>query len=137
MRRAEPLAGLGGLILLVSLFLPWYSPGGSGWEVLSVIDILLALLALLAIAVPLATLLTEGPAKSIGTAVIASALGWLAILLVLFRLIDEPQAGYELDYGVYVALVGSILAWTGSWLSMRDESAPGTPPPDVPRLPAP
>ncbi len=24
MRRAEPLAGLGGLLLLVSLWLPWY-----------------------------------------------------------------------------------------------------------------
>ena len=24
MRRAEPLAGLGGILLLVSLFLPWY-----------------------------------------------------------------------------------------------------------------
>ena len=151
MRRAEPLAALGGIILLVSLFLPWYAPGpqllnsfangtgagGSGWEVLSVIDILLALLALLAIAVPLATLLTDGPAKSIGTAVLASAFGWLAIVLVLFRLIDEPQAGLELDYGAYVALVGSILAWVGSWLSMRDESTPGTRPLDVPRLPAP
>ena len=139
MRKAEPLAGLGGIVLLVSLFLPWYSPGvqllnsfaqgsgagGTGWEVLSVIDILLALLAVLAIAVPLATLLTDGPAKSIGTAVIASALGWIAVLLVLLRLIDDPQPGLELDYGAYVALVGSILAWVGSWLSMRDESTPG------------
>ena len=137
MRRAEPLAALGGIILLISLFLPWYAPSGTGWEVLSVIDILLALLALLAVAVPLATLLTDGPAKSIGTAVLASALGWLAVVLVLFRLIDEPQAGLELDYGAYVALVGSILAWVGSWLSMRDESTPGTQPLDVPRLPAP
>ncbi len=151
MRRFEPVAGLGGIVLLVSLFLPWYGPGvqllngfahpggagGTGWEVLSVIDILLALLALLAIAVPLATLLTDGPATSIGAAVIASALGWIAVLLVVFRLIDDPQPGVELDYGAYVALVGSILAWVGSWLSMRDESTPGAEPPDVPRRPAP
>ena len=25
MRRAEPIAALGGLLLLVSLFLPWYA----------------------------------------------------------------------------------------------------------------
>jgi hypothetical protein len=141
MRRFEPVAGLGGIILLVSLFLPWYADGsgagGTGWEMLSVIDIVLALLALLAIAVPLATLLTDGPAKSIGTAVLASAFGWIGVLLVVLRLIDDPQPGLELDYGAYVALVGSILAWAGSWLSMRDESAPGTAPPDVPRLPAP
>ena len=31
MRRAEPVAGLGGLLLLVSLFLPWYADvAGSG-----------------------------------------------------------------------------------------------------------
>ena len=43
MRRAEPIAGLGGILLLVSLFLD----NGAG----RVIDVILALLALLAIAV--------------------------------------------------------------------------------------
>jgi hypothetical protein len=151
MRKAEPIAGLGGVLLLVSLFLPWYSPepqllnsfargtgaGGTGWEVLTVIDLLLALLALLAIAVPLATLLTDGPAKSIGTAVVASALGWLAVALVGFRLIDAPQDGVGLRYGAWVALAASIVAWVGSWLSMRDESSPGVTVPDVQRRPAP
>ena len=95
MRRAEPIAGLGGILLLVSLFLPWsgvaiitrgsagsertdWLSTANGWQTLAVIDVLLAALALLAIAVPVVSLTTRGPAKSIGTAVIASALGWIA-----------------------------------------------------------
>ena len=146
MRRAEPVAGLGGILLLVALSLPWYGARGNlepfgpedltGWQALSVIDVLLALLALLAIAVPVVTLATKGPAKSIGTAVIASALGWLAILLVLIR-IGFPPDDLDLRSGVWLALAGSILAWVGSWLSLRDDSTPGAVAPDVPRRPAP
>ena len=108
MRRAEPIAGLGGVLLLVSLFLPWYdaatvvtrgSAGGtttsslgsiSAWQAFAVIDVLLAALALLAIAVPVVSAATPGPAKSVGTAVLASALGWIAVVLVAFRLLDNP-----------------------------------------------
>jgi hypothetical protein len=154
MRKAEPLAGLGGLALLVSLFLPWFDSGvavrtvgsaGSertdvlgasltGWQALTVVDVLLALLALLALAVPLVSLATTGPAKSIGTALLASALGWLAPLLVAIELLTADGG---IRYGAWLALAGSILAWVGSWLSLRDESTPGAVPPDVPRLSTP
>ncbi len=118
MRRAEPIAGLGGILLLVSVFLD----NGAG----RVIDVILALLALLAIAVPVVSLATRGPAKSIGTAVLASALGWVAVVLTLFQLGDS-----------WLGLAGALIAWVGAWLSMRDESTPGAAPPDVPRRPVP
>ena len=118
MRRFEPVAGLGGILLLVSVFLD----NGAG----IVVDVILALLALLAIAVPVVSLITRGPAKSIGTAVLASALGWLAVVLMLFQFGDS-----------WLGLAGAVIAWAGSWLSMRDESTPGAVPPDVPRRPAP
>jgi hypothetical protein len=161
MRRAEPIAGLGGILLLVSLFLPWYAidpglafdgdtlvlaQGGglavidvTGWQAFTVIDILLALLALLAIFVPVISVTTSGPAKSIGIAVIASATGWLAILLVGIRLLDPPgtNSAVDLRYGAWLALAGAILAWVGSWLSMRDESTPGAVAPEVARRPVP
>jgi hypothetical protein len=151
-RKAEPFAGIGAILLLVSLWLPWYdlhwaipvsSGAGSGddlpsvanaWNVLSVIDVLLALLALLMLAVPFTSLLTKGPAKAIGTALLASAFGWLAPVLVLFRLIDHIASP---RYGIWLALAGSILAWLGSWFSLKDESTPGAVAPDVPRRPAP
>src|SRR3954453_10971796 len=107
MRKAEPIAGLGGLLLLVSLFLPW-NAHETGWQAMSVIDILLALLALLALAVPVTSVATKGPAKSIGTAVLAGAFVWLAIVLVAAKLLSDS------DSGAWLALVGSILAWAGS-----------------------
>jgi hypothetical protein len=134
MRRAEPLAGLGGIVLLVSLFRPWYDER-TGWEALAAIDVLLALLALLALAVPVMTVATRGPAKSIGTAVLASALGWIAVVLVAFRLVSTPPE--PVRYGAWLALAGALVAWVGSWMSMRDESTPGAVPPDLPRHPAP
>jgi hypothetical protein len=137
MRRFEPVAGLGGLLLLISLFLPWYGPGNvSGWQALTVIDVLLALLALLAIAVPAVSVATRGPAKPVAIAVIASALGWLAVLLVAIRLVFPPD-DLSLRYGAWLALVGALIAWIGSWMSLRDESTPGAVAPDVPRRPAP
>ena len=152
MRKAEPIAGLGGVLLLVALFLPWYdsvvivtrgSAGGttrtsladvSAWGAFAVIDVLLALLAALAIAVPVVSVAARGPAKPIGIAVVASALGWLGVLLVGFRLLDNPG---PLRAGAWLALAGALIAWIGSWLSMRDESTPGAVPPELPRRPAP
>jgi hypothetical protein len=112
-RKAEPLAGLGGIVVLVAAMRSF-----------DVLHAFLIPFALLAIAVPLATLFTRGPAKSIGAAVLASAFGWIAIILALIAT-------------DWLAVAGSILAWVGSWLSMRDESTPGATPPDVPRLKAP
>jgi hypothetical protein len=152
MRRAEPVAGLGGILLLVSLFLPWSGIGirtrgsrgsdsvnwlsdANAWQTLAAVDIVLAALALLAIAVPVVSLLTRGPAKPVAVAVLASALGWIAILLVGLELLLAPVVG--LRHGAWLALVGAVIAWVGSWLSMRDESTPGALAPEIPRRPAP
>jgi hypothetical protein len=121
MRRAEPIAGLGGLAVIAGVLL-------SG---LGVTGVLLLILALLALAVPVVTLATTGPAKSIGTAVLASAFGWIGIVLGLIRVLDDA------DTGDWVALAGAALAWVGSWNAMRDDSTPGSKPPVVPRRPAP
>jgi hypothetical protein len=152
MRRAEPVAGLGGLLLLVSLFLPWYGvelppavgdlePFGpedvTAWQAFTVIDVLLAALGLLAIVVPVSSLLANGPAKPIAVAVLAGALGWIAVVLVIFRLVDSPTDGLELRYGAWVGLAAALIAWIGSWLALRDESTPGAVAPDVPCRPAP
>jgi hypothetical protein len=137
MRRAEPVAGLGGLLLLVALFLPWYGPENvTGWQALTVIDVLLALLALVAVAVPVISGATRGPAKPVAIEVIASAIGWLAVLLVAIRLVFPPD-DLSLRYGVWLALAGALIGWIGSWMSLRDESTPGAVPADVPRRPAP
>jgi hypothetical protein len=162
MRRAEPVAGLGGVVLAVSLFLTWYEfvpppvdrpPAGSevlgfvdtytgdftttAWQSFAVIDVVLAVIALLAIAVPVVSVAAKGPAKPIGLEVIASVTGMIGVLLVALRLLDAPDTNLELHAGAWLALAGAIIAWVGSWLSMRDDSTPGAAAPDVPLRPVP
>ena len=122
MRRAEPVAGIGGIATIAGVLI---SDG------IGVTGILLILLGLLALAVPLVTLTTRGPAKSIGTAVLAGAFGWIGIVLALIRVLGDSSTG------AWLALAGAVLAWVGSWLSMRDESTPGAAAPDIPRRSAP
>ena len=126
MRKAEPIAGLGGAALLVAALLHW------GEDMGALQAVVLIVFALLFLAVPIVTLATSGPAKSIAAAVVASAFGWIAILLVLFRIVDLPGDQLEVRYGAWLALAGTVIAWVGSWLSLRDESTPGATAPDVP-----
>jgi hypothetical protein len=97
----------------------------------------LAAAAAFAIAVPLLTLLSPGPARSIAAAVLASAVGWVAIALVLYGTVAAPEDWPGLRPGVWVALAGAVLAWVGSWLSLRDDTTPGAVATDLPRRPAP
>jgi hypothetical protein len=167
LRPYDLAAGLGGAVLFVSLFLHWYgfafggmardeglaqplliaasSASVTGWRSFTVIDILLAAIAVLAIAVPLVTAVTEGPAKPVAIAVLATTFTPLAVLLVVFRLIEDPFSleveGFELSpslqVGAWLGLAGALIAFVGSFGALKDESTPGAVLPDVPRRPAP
>jgi hypothetical protein len=143
MGRLRPfglVAGLGGVVLLVSLFLDWYgfvltpldgkfsdpvfiaySANATGWESFTVIDILLAVIAVMAIAVPL---VAAAPKR------LATALTLLAVLLVVFRLIESPFSmeveGFELstslEIGAWLALAGALIAFVGSFGALKDNS---------------
>jgi uncharacterized membrane protein len=144
MRPADWLAGIGGLVLLVSLWLPWYGADAAAlsqtaWQAFSELDVLLALLALPAIGVPVSAALSKGPATPVAFALIASCASALAVLLVLFRLIDQPGSNelVTVEYGAWIGLAGAVLAFAGSWLALADEHTKGVAPPQVPVRPAP
>jgi hypothetical protein len=137
LRPFDLVAGVGGVVLLVALFLPWYGGEVTGWEALSVIDVLLGLAAVVAIAVPVVTAASSGPAKPVAVAVIASVLTALAVLVVAFRLVDDPGPHSQLRSGAWIGLVGALIAFAGAFGALKDESTPGAVPPDVPRRPAP
>jgi hypothetical protein len=119
-RTWEWFTGLAGLVLLVSLFLPWYgvaadgaaaavvedAGSASGWEALSVIDIFLALTALLAISHPIVT----AAQRTIAVPQALSAfIVWIALfagILLLIRLLSPP--GVE-SLGGAVGVDGAFL----------------------------
>jgi hypothetical protein len=146
----DMIAGVGGIVLLISLFLPWYgvsvdvagfsaSESGSGWEVLGFIDILLFLISVAAIAIVAARAAGALPAD-LPAAVILLALGALAVLLVLYRIIDIPTDGDVPDQvdlsrkvGIFIALIGAAAVMYGGWRTNTEAPAgratPATDPP--------
>jgi hypothetical protein len=141
LRAGEWLAAVGGLALLVALALPWYDIGpetASGFEAFTVIDVLLVLLALLALSLPFLQATRDSPALPVGAAVLTAASGIIGILLVLFRLIDDPFRGSSLAVGAWIGLAAAVAIEAAGWLSLDNEYVTGLPPDPEPDLrPAP
>ena len=143
-------AGVGGIVLLISLFLPWYgvsvkvawfsaSSDGSGWEVFSFIDILLFLIAIAAIALVVLKAIDQLPAE-VPVPLVLLGLGALGVLLILYRLIDTPapsdlpdQVDVSRKIGIFIGLIGAAGVAYGGWRtnmeSPRARPAATTPPP--------
>ena len=137
MDRSRPaighaIAGVGGAALLVSLFLPWYgvsvditgfsaSDSGSGREVLGSMGILLYLISIAAVALVVARAAGALP-TTLPVPAALLGLGSLAVLLVIYRIIDIPTDGHvpeqvELSrkVGIFIALAGASAVAYGGW----------------------
>jgi hypothetical protein len=105
------LVALGGVLLLVSLFIDWFTPGGDAWAVFEIVDILLAALGVAAI---LAALPRPG-----GLDRAVPAIAYAALVIVAVQLIDQPPAarGAGLETGAWLALAGTLVMALGATLS--------------------
>ena len=135
-----PIAIVGALLLIVSLFLDWYEPGITAWTVFEVLDLVLAALALgcvLGAAARLGAALPGGRPLRNRVAV----LGVLALVLVLSQVINHPPAavGEDPETGLWLGLGGAGLLAVGGLLSVtrisfavdveeRAERPPSAPP---------
>ena len=133
LRAGEWLAAAGGVALIASLLvLPWYGEA-SGFEAFAVIDVLLALIAVVAIALGILQATQDGPAKPVAAGVLSVPLGFLGVLLVLYRLLDQPGAG-SVQAGAFVGLAATVAIAVGAWRSIGDERVRGLPPGPEPEL---
>ena len=152
LRAGEWMAGVSGLVLLVSLFLPWYGDeAGSrtGWESLGALDVVLAVVALSALAIPVVTALERVPAVPLAHQSLTTLIGLLALALVLIRVLNMPDWADEREWGLWVALAATLGIVAGGLVAMRDErltrgerhtdltGVPVAAQPDIERLPAP
>jgi hypothetical protein len=112
-RFGRLLAGTGGVLLLVALFLPW-AGDRDGWELLRAADVLLVIVALCGIAAAISggrygffrpDVSLNGAADMLAVAA-SVALGWM-------MLFDYPSGGGP-RAGAYLALVGAITVATGA-----------------------
>ena len=149
LRVGEVVLALAGVVLLASLFLPWYEPSLTGWEALGVIDVIVALVAASAISVAVATAFFRVAAVPIALDAIITWLGLLVLLLVLVRVLDLPDGATGREPGLWLALTAAAGIFAGGAVAMRDErlslegpytdptGRPVPKPPDVEPLPAP
>jgi hypothetical protein len=126
-RTWEWLTGLGGVVLLVSLFLPWYSVAGANataWESFSVVDLILALGALSAAALPVVAAAQRTAAVP---QAYASTIIWVllvAAVLAVIRLLNPPVDDVSREAGVWVAAITSLALVAFDIKSMRDKRFP-------------
>jgi hypothetical protein len=143
--RGELIAVAGGLVLAISLLLPWYSLGNhfakintchgpnttcTGWESLSILRWLL--LAAAVAPLILAYIIVRGHALSWPRGELTAVTALAALTLIVFRgVIDKPGSPpgeISVTYGWFVALLGGVLILIGSIWRSRESAARRKPP---------
>ena len=143
--QGELIAGIAGLVLLIDLWLKWYgvsvNAGGllknfnvgvsaNAWQAFSLIDIILFLVALIAIGVAVMRGLNRMPDMPYPPATLVAVAGGIALLLILFRIIDTPVdthgvSGIDVSrkIGVWIGLLAAAAVTYGGWRAMQESGA--------------
>jgi hypothetical protein len=111
------LVAAGSLLLLVSLFLDWYTGGLSAWDSFEVVDLLLAAVAVAALVGVLGVL---APELAYVDRRWLPGLVAIAAVLVAASIINPPPAaaGRDVDTGAWVAFGAALAMLVGAVLSI-------------------
>jgi hypothetical protein len=142
--RGEFLAVLGGLLLALSLVLPWYGTNPdnrnanidgvrgsvSGWEAHAILHWLLLVAAIAPLI--LAWVIVRDHELSWPRGEMTAVVGMIALVLVLYvGLVDRPgtpSSQISLKFGWFVALLGCALTTVGGALRAGSTERPRKPP---------
>ncbi len=106
-------------MLWVSLLLPWFEPGRSGFSSLAAADFVLAATALMAIALPLVSAVQVKADLPIVWTTLTVLAAIISFAIVGYRLLDPIGGGRE--EGLYLALGAALVISVGAWRAMADE----------------
>jgi hypothetical protein len=144
--RGEQIAAVSAILLFVFMFFDWFGVevsgvpgfsgevaggGGSAWDALDVIPLFLMAAIVAAVGVAVVRLTDADLEPPVSLNAIVAALGALAVLLILYRIIDPPGGGgtgfegVEVDttlkLGIFLALLSAIGIAYGGYSAMREE----------------
>jgi hypothetical protein len=116
LRHGEWIAGISGVVLLVSLFLDWYSVSDSAgahfigdtttnaWESFTVVDVFLAAAGAFGVALAVTAATQRSPAVPQAVGALTVPIAFVAAILVLIRLLDVPgwQSVFQNGEGAYL-----------------------------------
>jgi hypothetical protein len=141
----EKLSAVSALLLFVFMFFDWFGVevsgvpgfggevsgvGGSAWDALDVIPIFLMLAIVAAIGVAVVRLTDADLEPGISLNAIVAALGGLAALLILYRIIDQPGGGGDfsgvevdvtLKLGIFLGFAAAVGIAYGGYRAMQEE----------------
>lgn len=124
LRAGEWLALIGAVLVVVSLFEPWYEGllgSLDAWNTFGPTIVLLLAALCAALAMILSALTERTTALPIATAVWTVALSLLAVIAMVVRVLERPEHARYTCVGVWLALAGAVAILAGSWLVIDDE----------------
>jgi hypothetical protein len=142
----EKVAGVSAILLFVFMFFDWFSvevsggsgvftasavAGGSAWDALEFIPVILVIAILAALGVAALRLTDSAYEPPISANAVVSVLGGLSALLILYRIVDTPGGGsipgLSVDVsptlGIFLGLLAAIGIAYGAYRAMQEEGA--------------
>ncbi len=130
-RLGEVIAGISAVVLLVSLWLPWYGPAsGIGLGALGALGYLLLVVEAIALVVFFAQVTQPSPALAVAFSACGLSLSLVATVWTLIRVLSPPDgaaAGYA-----WLGLAGVAGVLAGISVGLRDEGDDFWPGPEEP-----
>ena len=110
MGDGDKIAGIGGVVLIISLFLTWADPL-NGWEANNTFDVFLLIVAAVAIAAAVGVALPLAGVTMDGA---AAVLGGVATVVLLWLIIFDFPEGADRGIGLFLALIASGAIFYGA-----------------------
>lgn len=135
----EKIAGVSAILLFIFMFFDWFtvsasnglvsvSVGGSAWDALDVIPIILLIAILAAVGVAVVRLTEADLEPTISMNAVVAILGIISVLLILYRIISPPDSGFsgvsvDPAVGIFLGLIAAAGLAYGGYRAMQEEGA--------------
>jgi len=137
LNTGEKIAGVSGVLLFIFMFFDWFtasasnglfsvSVGGSAWDALEVIPIILMIAIVAAVGVAVIRLTDAVFEPAISMNAVVAVLGAISVLLILYRIISPPDSGIseisvDPAVGIFLGLVAAAGITFGGYRAMQEE----------------
>jgi hypothetical protein len=143
LNTGEKIAGVSAILLFIFMFFDWFGvevsgggfsgsvpgAGGSAWDALDFIPIVLLITVIAALVSAVLRLSDFEYEPPVSMNAVVAALGGLSVLLILFRIIDPPSFGSyggvsadgTLKFGIFLGLIAAAGIAYGGYMAMKEE----------------